>query len=172
MELLNEKSWFAIQAKPHREDVAAGSVGELDLECFLPKIKQEQLVCGTARPVIKPLFRGYFFARFCAALSLDAVCYARGVLRVLGTTRFPIPIAEEVIDQIRARVRDDGFVKLEAKPFCPGDTVVIEEGPFAGLVGQVEREFDDGKRVAILLEAMQLARVLIEKRWVTLTPEG
>jgi hypothetical protein len=33
-------------------------------------------------------------------------------------------------------------------------------------MGRVERELDDGKRVAILLETLLRARVLIEKRWL------
>jgi hypothetical protein len=44
--------------------------------------------------------------------------------------------------------------------------VAIEQGPFAGWVGKVECEWDDGKRVAILLEAISKARMLIDKRWL------
>ena len=41
------------------------------------------------------------------------------------------------------------------------------QGPFEGLMGRVEQEWDDGKRVAILLEGINKARVLIEKRWLS-----
>jgi hypothetical protein len=33
-------------------------------------------------------------------------------------------------------------------------------------MGEVEQEWDDGKRVSILLDVMSKARVLIEKRWL------
>jgi hypothetical protein len=36
-------------------------------------------------------------------------------------------------------------------------------------MGRIEREWDDGKRVMILLETLQQARVPIEKRWLTVT---
>src|SRR5215207_2976218 len=41
-----EANWFAVQAKPHRENLAAASISNLEIEVFLPRIKQEQLVCG------------------------------------------------------------------------------------------------------------------------------
>src|SRR6266542_985904 len=140
-ELLTEANWFAIQAKPHREDLAAASLDALDLEVFLPKVKPEQMVCGFARFVTKPLFPGYFFARFCPFLSYDVVRYAYGVLRVVGTRRFPIPLDAEVVLAIKARVQDDGFIHLQRKRFLPGEKVAVEKGPFAGWMGKVEREW-------------------------------
>lgn len=161
-----ETNWFAIQTKPFQEKLAAASVAKFDAKVFLPRIKQEQLVCGITRLLTKPLFSGYFFAKFSPLLVQEAVRYARGVLRIVGTSRFPVPLDAEVISAIQDRVRDDGFIRLETKRLSPGDAVTIEQGHFAGLVGKVESEWDDGKRVAILLEAISKARVLIEKRWL------
>lgn len=167
MELWSETNWFAIQARPHRETLAAGSVTKLDAEVFLPRIKQEQRVCGTWRRVARPLFAGYFFARFRPVTSLDAIRYARGVLRVVGSASIPIPLDPEIISGIQDRVQADGFVHLQRTGFQPGESVSIQNGPLAGWIGQVERELDDGRRVAILLDAIHRARVLVEKRWLT-----
>jgi transcriptional antiterminator RfaH len=163
-EILGQENWFAIQAKPQREDLAAASVGRFDLEVFLPKLKQEQSVCGIRRMTVKPLFQGYFFARFCPLISLESVAYARGVLRVVGTRQFPLPVASEIIAGIRARVQPDGLVWLDRRSFRPGDQVTIEQGPLAGLIGRIEREWDDHRRVAILLDTLQQMRVLVETR--------
>jgi transcription antitermination factor NusG len=124
------------------------------------------MICGFARLVTKPLFPGYFFAQFCPLLSYEAVRYAHGVLRVVGDSRFPIPVKPEVIASIRARVQADGFIRLQAKPFMPGDSVTIGQGPLAGWIGRVERESDDGKRVAILLGVLKQARMLVRKCWL------
>ena len=78
MDFWRETYWFAVQTKPYRESLAAASVAKLDVEVCLPKIRQEQPVCGVPRFVSKALFTGYFFARFCPLLSLDAVRYASG----------------------------------------------------------------------------------------------
>src|SRR5262245_39888801 len=168
-EMVTETNWFAIQAKPHREDLAAASVRRFDLAVFLPKLKQEQSVCGISRMTVKPLFPGYFFARFCPLISLESVRHARGVLRVVGTRQSPLPVASEIVAGIRARVQPDGFVRLDRPSFRPGDQVTIEQGPLAGLIGRIEREWEDGKRDAILLEAIQQTRVLLHRSWVSLS---
>jgi hypothetical protein len=73
----------------------------------------------------------------------------------------------EIITSIRERVCPDGLIYLEPRKFKPGDCVKIEQGPFGGFMGRVERESDDGRRVAILLEALQQARLVVEKGWVS-----
>jgi transcriptional antiterminator RfaH len=112
------------------------------------------------------LFPGYFFARFCPRDSLELVERARGVLRVVSSGRFPIPVEDDVVRQIQERIEEDGFITLHQRPLKPGETVSIQGGPFEGLLGRVERESDDRSRVAILLETLLRARVLIEKRWL------
>ena len=169
MDLWQETNWFAIQTKPHQESLAAAYVAKLDAEVFLPRVKQEQMICGFARLVTKPLFPGYFFAQFCPLLSYEAVRYANGVLRVVGTRHFPIPLDSEVIMAIQNRIQEDGFIRLQRKRFLPGEKMTIEQGPFAGWIGKVESERDDGKRVAILLDAIGKARLLIERRWLAAT---
>src|SRR6185503_9815033 len=98
MDIWHETNWFAVQTKPSRENVAAGSLAQLDVEVFLPKVRQEQLVCGVARMVTKPLFCNYLFGRFCPVLLLDAVRYACGVLRVVSTSGLPLPLEAGIIE--------------------------------------------------------------------------
>src|SRR5258708_2476485 len=128
MDFWSETNWFAVQTKPFRERLAAAGVGGLDVEVFLPEILQEQMVCGTWRVVTKPLFPNYFFARFSPAVSVDAIRYVRGVLRVLGTSKFPIPVNANVISEIHDRVHADGYIRLEVPRFKNGDRVSIEDG--------------------------------------------
>lgn len=167
MDWMNDLNWFAIQTKPYRENLAASHVMRFDIDVFLPKLRREQYICGMRRLVTKVLFPGYFFGYFCPQLSFDEVRYAPGVLRVVGTRQSPIPVAPQVIETIRDRIQPDGFVHLKTSGIESGNRVRIEEGPFAGWMGRVEREPRDDGRVAILLEAIQQARVLIEGRWLT-----
>jgi hypothetical protein len=87
---------------------------------------------------------------------------------VVGNKRFPIPLEAEIISAIRQRIQADGFIQLEAGLLRLGDRVTVEQGPLAGWIGRVQLEWDDGKRVMILLEAIETARLLVEKRWLTL----
>jgi len=157
-------SWFAVQARTFRESLAAASVSALDVEVFLPKIKAPQPVGGVTREVEKPLFNGYLFARFCPLVLLDAVRFSPGVLRVLSCGTAPIPVENEIIESIKCRIQPDGFIRLERAALRPGDRIEIGSGPFSGWIGRVEHEWDDGRRVSILLETIQQARVVVERK--------
>lgn len=159
-------SWFAIQVKPRRETFAAKNIEKLGIEVLLPRIRFERLIRGSAQPATKPLFPGYFFSRFCPEASFESVKVTRGVLRVVNSGRIPIPVPEEVIREIQDRIEEDGLIQIRPRILAPGTLVTIQSGPFEGMMGRVERELDDHKRVAIFLETLFNARVLIERRWI------
>ena len=138
----------------------------LGIGILFPRIKVERLVRGSAQQGIKPLFPGYFFARFCPENSLESVKAAQGVLRVVSSGRIPIPVHDEVVQEIQDRAQEDGLIRIRPKVLAPGTRVAIQSGPFEGMMGRVERELDDRKRVAIFLETLFNARVLIERRWI------
>jgi transcription antitermination factor NusG len=170
MDWLRNINWFAVHAKRFRESVAAATVGALGIEVFLPMVKVECPEWAVIRLTAKPLFAGYFFARFTPEISLDCVESARGVLYVIKSGSLPIPVDGEVIREIQDRVEGDGLIRLLPGPLRAGTRVSIRDGPFEGMLGQVEAELDDQKRVAILLEAFWNARVVIEKRWLEAEP--
>jgi transcriptional antiterminator RfaH len=166
IDLWGEVNWFAIHTKPRRESFASKNVGTLGIEVLLPQIKVERLVRGAAQQGTKPLFPGYFFARFCPENSFESVKAARGVLQVVSSGRTPIPVQEEVVREIQVRIQEDGLIRIHPQVLAPGTLVTIQSGPFEGMMGRVERELDDRKRVAIFLETLFHARVLIERRWL------
>jgi transcriptional antiterminator RfaH len=172
MELSREINWYAIHAKPSREEAAALNIGRLGLDVFLPKIKKEKLVWGKSQIVIKPLFTCYLFARFSPAAYLHLIRYARGVRRVVSAGEVPLIVDEEIIKAIQPRVEEDGYIRMESGLLAPGDRVVIQEGPLQGLLGIFVRELGDRERVAILLETIGYqASALTEKRYLKLAPE-
>jgi len=169
IDLWREVNWFAVHAKPRRECFAAANLCTLGLDILFPRIKVERLVRGSARQATKPLFPGYFFTRFRPENSLESVKAARGVLRVVSSGRMPIPVPNVIVQEIQDRVEEDGFIRIRPNVLAPGTLVTIQSGPFEGMMGRVERELDDRKRVAIFLETLFRARVLIERRWLEAT---
>jgi transcriptional antiterminator RfaH len=166
IDLWRDVNWFAIHAKARRENFAAMNVGALGIEILLPRVKVERLVRGAAHQGTKPLFPGYFFARFCPENSFESVKGARGVLQVVSSGRIPVPVQDIVVREIQNRIEEDGLVRINPPVLKPGVRVSIQTGLFGGLMGRVERELDDRRRVAILLETLLKARVLIERRWL------
>lgn len=165
-DLWRDVSWFAIQAKPRRERFAVTNIEKLGIEVLLPRIRFERLIRGIVQSGTKPLFPGYFFSRFRPETSLESVKATRGILRIVNSGRIPIPVPEDVIREIQGRIEEDGLIKIRHPILAPGTLVTIQDGPFEGMMGRVERELDDGKRVAIFLETLFNARVLIERRWI------
>jgi transcriptional antiterminator RfaH len=165
-DLWRDTHWFAIHAKPRRENLAATNLSALGIEILLPRVKVERLARGAAQQTTKPLFPGYFFARFCAEDSFESVKGTLGILQVVSSGRIPIPISDQVVQEIQDRVQEDGFITIQRQGLVSGTRVTIQSGPFAGMIGRVERELDDQKRVAIFLETLLNARVLIERQWI------
>src|ERR1700740_849766 len=171
-DLWRDIHWFAIHAKPRRESFAAINICALGIRTLLPRVKVERLVRGAVYQGTKPLFPGYFFTRFCPENSLESVKAARGVLQVVSSGRMPIPVPDHVVREIQDRVQEAGLIRIRPQALAPGTRVTIQEGPFEGMMGRVERELDDRKRVAIFLETLFHARVLIERRWIEAEAEG
>ena len=154
-------SWFAIQTKPGQEALASRCVSFLGLETFVPQVLKGRT--GPARLAPRSLFPNYFFARFSQRLHLRAVRFSNGVCRVAGGREIPWPVGDEIIESIRERIEEDGYIRLEERAWRTGDEVEVEEGPLRGWCGIFDSELDDGKRVVILLEMLQCARVVLDR---------
>ena len=156
--------WFAIQARPGAEAVAESNLRALPIETLLPLVRRPvHHATRTSRMVLRPLFPGYLFARFCAAVLLRAVRYSRGVLRVVGGEGHPWPVDDAIIADIRERIGPEGFVEMHERPFRVGDSVCITAGPLAGWSGIFDSELSDAERVVILIETLQQGRVVIRR---------
>jgi transcriptional antiterminator RfaH len=164
VDLWRETNWFAIHAKTGRETFAAANISAFGIRILLPLVKVEPPECAAPRAARRPLFPGYLFAKFCPEISCELVKNSRGVLRIVSSGRFPLPVRGTVIQEILDRIEQDGLIRLRPQSLESGTRVLIQEGPFEGLMGRVERELSGGKRVAILLETVMQARVLIERQ--------
>src|SRR5436309_597766 len=131
-----EIQWFAIQARTGAEAVAESNLRALPVETLLPLMRRPvHHATRAARMVLRPLFPGYLFARFCAAVTLRAVRYSRGVLRVVGGGGQPWPMDDAIIADIRERIGPEGCVELRERPLRVGDQVRIIAGPLSGWAG-------------------------------------
>jgi transcription antitermination factor NusG len=91
------------------------------------------------------------------------VKYTRGVKTIVHFGDRIIPLSEEFIDFIKARL-EDGVATLTKRSFRKGERIIVTEGPFKGLTGIFEKEMDGRERVAILLEGINYyARMEIDR---------
>jgi transcriptional antiterminator RfaH len=156
--------WYVIQTKPKEEDRADNNLRAWKIETFVPKFKKRRSSLYTSYHlyVIKHLFPRYIFARF-SEERLSQVNYTRGVQKVVTFGERPTPVEDEIVDVIKSRISDDGFVKI-GEPLKPGDEIVVKLGPLKGLEGIFERTMNDIDRVMILLSTVNFqGRITIEK---------
>lgn len=160
--------WYAICTHSKQEERAHLNLQASGVECFSPKIKEyrRNQFTGAVTQITRPLFPRYLFARFSIQSSLRKITFTRGVLKVVSFNATPAPIDEEVIELLRARVGNDGFLRV-GEALKPGDEVRIKDGPWKALVGVVERNLQSGERVQLLLTAINYqGRLLIEREWL------
>src|SRR5215510_9179579 len=158
-------SWYAIHTHPKQEDRAESNLQAWNVETFFPKIKDCRFNEFTSEPsfFIKPLFPGYFFARFALNNLLHKVRFTRGVHSVVCVGSDPSPVDDRVIEIIAAQIDATGFVKIGGDLEL-GAKVLIQAGPFKGLTGIFEREVSAADRIKILLDCVSFqARVEVER---------
>jgi transcription antitermination factor NusG len=151
------KAWYVLNTKPKKEYQVERLFKEGGIDFYCPRYLQE------ARE--KPFFSGYGFIYFDYPDQYRIVKYTRGVKRIIGNQEGPIPIPEEMVQQIRKR-EINGYVEFEKYGVVPdiGDEIEIMEGPMKGLRGIFRKELTDKERVVILLNYVSYqGQLIIEK---------
>jgi transcription antitermination factor NusG len=67
---------------------------------------------GRSSKTLKSLFPSYIFARFVLEKDYPKVRWARGVNKVIGRGREPMPINDVVVEEIKNRIDEDCVVKV------------------------------------------------------------
>ncbi len=145
--------WYAIQTKGNKEKEVGKRLSDLKLEVFLPWLRTRRRVGSKFQWALIPLFPGYLFCRLDLALSGKAARYSPGVKDFLKFGNEINEVSDSIITALRERC-PDGIADIETVPFSPGDTVKINEGPFAGLEAIFEKKMKGSERVAVLLEIL------------------
>src|SRR4030043_2365007 len=151
-------NWYVINVKPKKEFQVERLFPEGGFKYYSPVHKQDDRV--------RAFFPGYGFLVFDVPDQTQTVKNTRGIKRVVGNKEGPIPIPDEVIQEIRAR-EIGGLIELEKHGVRPqvGDEIEVAEGPLKGLRGVFQKEIDDKERVMTLLSYVSYqGQLLIEKK--------
>jgi transcriptional antiterminator RfaH len=161
--------WYVVQTQPHAESKAAAHLARQGFDTYLPRILKRRRHARRVDTVAAPLFPRYMFVIVdVAAQRWRAIQSTIGVSRLVCNGERPAPISAQVIDELRRREDDRGFVKLEQRPrFASGDKVRVLDGVFSTCLGLFEG-MTDGERVTILLDLLgRKVRVVLDGDLVT-----
>jgi transcriptional antiterminator RfaH len=162
----DQPQWYTVRTKPKDENRADFNLRSFHVPTFAPKLRQVRHSGYGSRYTVKHLFPSYIFAYFDAISQLHQINYTRGVQKVVSFGGNLISISDEVINLIREKADDDGFVCLDEE-LKPGDKVRINSGALQSLVGVFQRNLSDKERVEILLNAISYqSHLLIDREMV------
>jgi transcriptional antiterminator RfaH len=141
------EAWYALYTKPNAEAQVARNLLARGFTTFLPLLP--------TRPGerLQPLFPTYLFLRCdMETVGMADLFWIPGLRRIVSFNGRPAVVPDEAIELIRqrlAQIKAQGG--LPCHHFKPGDKVVIEEGPLAGLEGIFQGPMGPAERVQVLI---------------------
>jgi transcriptional antiterminator RfaH len=150
-------NWYAVQAKQHNEARVNHHLMQRVVPTFLPLIETIRRWRSRRIARLEPLFPGYLFVQLehvdVNPSQWDLVRWTPGVKSILGSDGTPMPVPDDVVDAIKARVERFGFVR-PGLGFGPSARVFIRRGPMAGLEAVFERQVSRSGRVQVLMQLL------------------
>lgn len=145
--------WYLVHTHSKQEGRAQENLVAWRVETLHPKIKIRRHNEFTGAPIYitQPLFPRYIFARF-NAREQSKIRFTRGVHSLVCFGDSPARVSEKIIDVIRARIDQNGFVKASNDLKTEAD---VSAGPLRDLIEMFEREVEASERVLILLRAIE-----------------
>jgi len=147
--------WYVVQTQPHGESKAVSHLGRQGFATYLPRYEKRRRHARRIETVAAPLFPRYLFVAVDMAVQRwRSIQSTIGVSRLVCNGDDPAAVADGVVDGLRRRENERGFVQLDAGPrFAVGDQVRIVDGIFTSCLGLFDG-ISDGERVAVLLELL------------------
>ncbi|MFN7834982.1 MAG: transcription/translation regulatory transformer protein RfaH [Burkholderiaceae bacterium] len=145
-------SWYLVHTKPRQENVALANLERQGYECYLPQMRIERVRRRKAGIATEPMFPRYLFVRLDSGDQGKSWSPIRSTLGVSQLVQFGVRAAKvdaALVDLLRDRER---ALPTEAM-FHNGDSVVIADGPFAGIEA-IYQTADAARRAFILLEIL------------------
>lgn len=145
--------WYVVHTQPACEERASLHLANQGYTVFYPRFHKTVRHARKTTSKLAALFPGYLFVRL--APSRDrwrSINGTRGVIRLLTWGDKPQPAPVGVVEDLQTRTDSHGALVL-MPPLCVGQRVRIAEGPFANLVGTLQR-LDGADRVQVLLDIL------------------
>jgi transcriptional antiterminator RfaH len=156
--------WYVVQTQVNSEAKAALNLRRQGYDIYLPRCLHRRRHARKVELTAKPLFPRYLFVAIDrTAQRWRSIQSTFGVARLVSQGDEPAPVPEGVVNAIKAREDDNGYVLLDSRPaFAPGARVRVVAGAFIDTAGLFEGGADRD-RVAILLEMLgRKVRVLLD----------
>ncbi len=123
-------TWYLVQCQPRDGFRADEHLRNQGFQTFHPTHQVKRRRSGRYRWETESLFPHYLFIRLYPEQSFAAVNSTRGVSRIVGFNKTPMPVAGSIVTGLMRQVRELNGEPLSEAPYKPGDTVTITDGCF------------------------------------------
>jgi transcriptional antiterminator RfaH len=145
--------WFVVHTQPRREALAIEHLNRQEFGTFCPMFRRTVRHARKRTTVLSALFPNYVFVQFDPAWDRwRCINGTRGVVRLISHRDAPSAVPEGVVEALQRRMRADGVMDWTTT-LKEGEAVKVTDGPFADLVGTLER-LDASGRVRVLLDLL------------------
>ena len=146
--------WIAVYTHAHSEEKASFHLRRQGYNVFLPKYLRLRRHARRVDWVPKALFPRYLFVSISRKQTAwRTILSTIGVSNLICADGFPVAVPGGVIDEIKSRQDENGFVSTGSRDLKKGDKVRFVDGPLQ----EVEAIFDcadDIERVTLLSKMM------------------
>ena len=154
-------NWYAMQAKPQKEEFLYQQLCLRTIETYFPRIRAKA-VNPRARKV-KPFFPGYMFLR--TDFSTSSIALLQWIPGAIGIVSFggePASVTDDFIHLLQKQLGEINQGKQDIDGLKPGAPVVICDGPFRGYEAIFDSRCSGTDRIRILLTMLCNRQVPLE----------
>jgi transcriptional antiterminator RfaH len=160
--------WYVVQTHPRAENKAALHLARQGFVAYMPRYLKRRRHARKVDTVAAPLFPRYLFVAVdMASQRWRSIQSTIGVARLVSHGDEPTAMTDTVIDELKRRESEAGFIQLLARSFKPGEPIRVCDGVFSACLGLYEC-MADAERVAVLLDLLgRKVRVVMDTDLVT-----
>lgn len=140
--------WHAVYTKSRNEKLVAKLLSDRGIDVYLPLQRKLRQWSDRKKWVEVPYINSYVFVKTSEKEYYD-ILNTQGVVRYVTFNGKAAPIPEWQIEAMQKLISADSPVVFSSHRFRKGEKVKIERGTLMGYEGEVVRDTDGKKKVAI-----------------------
>jgi len=155
-------TWYVLHSKPNKEDFLYTQLLANRMEAFCPSIPVQPMNPRARK--VKPYFPGYVFVQLdLENTKASGLAWMPGANGLVSFDGHPADVPEGLIRAIRRRVNEINAAGGELmESLKSGDSVTIQDGPFAGYQAIFDSRVSRADRVRVLLTLLKNRQVPLE----------
>jgi transcription antitermination factor NusG len=156
--------WYALIVRSRQEKVVALALDAKAFETLLPLYRNRNPASIRQREFILPLFPGYVFCRFDAALRRPVVSIP-GVISIVSFGKTLASIPDQEIKALQMLVASN-LAMTNCAYYASGDRVLLDAGPLRGIEGVLDRRSGPDRFVVSINLLQRSVSVAVQAEWL------